>query len=193
NAAARRAEPPTVLSVEGRIVSQIDGGGIDSSATLEVKSFGREFSGFQVRLPRGATLLPVDQPDYSAVETAAAADATEDQRMRKVVEVRLKSKTSAPVSVKLQTKQGNDAAREGTFELGGFEVIGAVRQSGVLAVQVKGDWQVAFAARHARRRRGGGLLLLRPALLAAGARFGPANAHLRRADLRGASGAASFT
>jgi hypothetical protein len=147
NAAASRTESPTVLSVKGEIVSQIDGGGVDTTATLEVSAFGREFSGFQVRLPRGASLLPVDQPDYSAMEAATPAAVAEDQRQHKVVEVRLKAKTSSKVTVKLVTKQGNDVTRNGTFELGGFEVVGAVRQSGVLAVQVKEDWQVAFVAR----------------------------------------------
>ncbi|HVA44746.1 MAG TPA: hypothetical protein VNH11_00010 [Pirellulales bacterium] len=145
--AARRNESPTVLSVVGQIVSKIDGRGVDSEATLSINSFGREFSGFQVRLPRGATLLPGEQPDYSIVEVPAAGNATEDQRQRKMVEVRLKAKTSQPVSVKLVTKQGHDVSRQGTFDLGGFDVAGAVRQSGTLAVQVRDDWQVAFVAR----------------------------------------------
>ncbi|HQU41572.1 MAG TPA: hypothetical protein PK867_02120, partial [Pirellulales bacterium] len=117
--AARRNESPTVLSVVGQIVSKIDGRGVDTEATLSINSFGREFSGFQVRLPRGATLLPGEQPDYSIVEVPAAGNATEDQRQRKMVEVRLKAKTSQPVSVKLVTKQGHDVSRQGTFDLGG--------------------------------------------------------------------------
>lgn len=143
---ADRAAPPVVLSVDSQIVSQIDGRGVDTTATLKLSAFGREFSSFRVRLPRGATLLPMDQSDYSVVELAPPADAPEEQRERKVVEVWLKAKTSSSVSVKLVTKQGHDVTREGTFELGGFDVLGAVRQSGFLAVQARDDWQVAFLA-----------------------------------------------
>ncbi|HVX15089.1 MAG TPA: hypothetical protein VHC22_28110 [Pirellulales bacterium] len=147
DAGAVRAATPAALSVEGRVVAQIDGGGVDTTATLNVSAFGREFDSFQVRLARGATLLPVDGPEYSAREIASPTTAAEDPNERKLVEVRLKAKTTSSVSVKLETKQGHDVTREGTFELGGFDCLGAVRQWGVIAVEVKDDWQVTFAGR----------------------------------------------
>lgn len=137
-----RTRPPTALSVEGQIISTVDGGGVDSTATLTVSAFGREFDSFQVRLPPGATLLPADAPDYSVSELPSSAD-----DVRKLVEVRLKTKTALPTKVKLETKQGHDVTREGTFELGGFDCLGAVRQSGHLAVKVEDDWQVTFVRR----------------------------------------------
>lgn len=140
-AEAEQARPPTALSVEGQITSTVDGGGVDSKAALTVNAFGREFDSFQVRLPPGATLLPVDAVDYSVSELPSSGNE------RKLVEVRLKTKTALPTTVKLQTKQGHDATREGTFELGGFDCIGAVSQSGYLAVKVADDWQVTFVRR----------------------------------------------
>ncbi|HEV3345021.1 MAG TPA: hypothetical protein VG125_31885, partial [Pirellulales bacterium] len=147
SADARQAESPTVLSAEGQIVAHIDGRGVDTTATLRVNAFGREFNGFQVRLPRGATLVAADQPDYSVTQVAQPPKAPEEDEPHPVVEVKLKAKTSSPVNVELKTRQGHDMTREGAFELGGFDVAGAVRQSVFLAVHASDDWQVAFAAR----------------------------------------------
>ena len=146
-AAPRRAESPTALSVDGQIVAKIDGRGVDSEATLRVSSFGREFNSFQISLPRGATLLPAQDSDYSIVDLPPQGDTDKDGPQRKRVELRLKTKTSQPVTVKLVAKQGHDVGRDGVFDLSGFEVAGAVRQSGILAVQVRDDWQVAFVNR----------------------------------------------
>ncbi|HEX7450328.1 MAG TPA: hypothetical protein VF306_22400 [Pirellulales bacterium] len=139
-----RVDAPAVLSVDGQVVAQIDGRGIRTSAALRVNAFGREFGDFRVRLPRGATLLPDNAADYTVapVDVEGAAD-----HEPQVVEVRLKAKTSGPLLVKLVTDQGHDVTRGGSLELGGFEVLGAVRQYGYLAVQVKDDWQVTFGAR----------------------------------------------
>ena len=145
-----RDESPAILSVDGQVVAQIDGRGVRTSAALRVNAFGREFSNFKVRLPRGATLLPDNQTEYRVVPVAdddGAAQEGAAAHQPQVVEVRLKAKTSGPLLVKLVTDQGHDVTHGGSFELGGFEVLGAVRQYGYLAVQVKDDWQVTFGAR----------------------------------------------
>jgi hypothetical protein len=136
----------TALSVEGEIVSTIDGGGVDTVAALKVSASGREFSGFQVRLPPGATLIPTDSAEYTTTEVAPPEKGGE-QAERKLVEVRLKAKTTLPVNVKLTTRQQHDVTRESTSELGGFDCVGAVRQWGHLAVKVEDDWQVTFVRR----------------------------------------------
>lgn len=139
-----RHDSPAILSVDGQVVAKVDGRGIRTSAALRVNSFGREFDNFRVRLPRGATLLPDNPTDYAVAPVEVDAAAADEPR---VVEVRLKTKTSGPLLVKLVTDQGHDVTRGGSFELGGFEVVGAVRQYGYLAVQVKDDWQVTFGQR----------------------------------------------
>jgi hypothetical protein len=143
---ARQAETPSVLSAKGQIRAQVDDREVEveTSATLRVDAFGREFTGFRVRLPRKATLVPTDQPEYSVTQIAADPDASPEERERGIVEVKLKTKESSTATVKITTRQGYDTAREGAFELGGFDVLGAVRQSGFLAVYAKDDWQVAF-------------------------------------------------
>jgi hypothetical protein len=146
NADVRPVESPTVFSAEGQIVSHVDGQGVDTTATLRVTAFGHEFTGFQVRLPPGATLVSSDQSDYSLSQISPSENSSEIERQRPIVDVKLKTKTASAVAVKIQTQQGHEMTRAGAFELGGFDVIGAVRQSGVLAVHASDDWQVAFAA-----------------------------------------------
>lgn len=171
-ATERRAEASTILSVDGQIVASIDSRGIRTAATLRVNAFGRDFSSFRVRLPRGATLVPMEQPNYTVTEVAGEqpigdqkTGPADDQpaggvetghkqaggkragdRPPRVVEVRLKAKSAGQEQrIQLVTEQAHDVAQGGGgFELGGFEVIDAVRQYGYLAVQVKDDWQVIF-------------------------------------------------
>lgn len=140
-----RGSLATALSVEGQIISTVDGGGVDTVAALKVSAFGREFNRFQVRLPPGATLIPTDAADYTTTEVVPENGG--DNQERKLVEVRLKAKTTLPISVKLTTNQQHDVTRDGTFELGGFDCVGAVRQSGYLAVRIEDDWQVTFVRR----------------------------------------------
>ena len=64
---------------------------------------------------------------------------------QRLVEVRLAKKTSGPVDVRLAAARSCDPAQVGQwFELGGFEVVGAARQWGSIAVTVAGDWQVLW-------------------------------------------------
>lgn len=144
---SRPSQFPTVLAAEGEIVSHIDGRGVDTTATLRVNAFGREFNGFQVRLPRGATLMAAEQPDYSVTQAVPSPGTSKDERQQPLVDVRLKAKTSTPVTVEIKTKQGHDMTREGAIELGGFDVAGAVRQSGIVAIHASDDWQVALIAK----------------------------------------------
>lgn len=176
-ATERRAEASTILSVDGQVVASIDSRGIRTTATLRANAFGRDFSSFRVRLPRGATLVPTEQPNYAITEVAGdqtngeqtngeqTPGPADDQpagglenghkqaggkqagdRPPRVVEVRLKTKPAGQEQrIQLVTEQAHDVAQGGRgFELGGFEVIDAVRQYGYLAVQVKDDWQVIF-------------------------------------------------
>jgi hypothetical protein len=160
--AERRAEAATILSVDGQVVASIDSRGIRTAATLRLNAFGRDFTSFRVRLPRGATLVPAEQPNYTVTEInadqatppASGPPANVDANGRKqeadrpprVVEVRLKAKSAGQEQrIQLVTEQAHDVAHgDGAVELGGFEVIDAVRQFGYLAVQVKDDWQVNF-------------------------------------------------
>lgn len=148
-AEGRAADIPLVLEATGGLLARVDGRSINTQAQLTVRSFGAEFDSFRVRLPPGASLLTVDQPDY----TLHAVDPPKSGDARRIVEVRLRGRSAGPVHVRLVTEQTYDVAKQQQWlELGGFEVLGAVRQWGHLAVQVVGDWQLTWGQRRLVRQ-----------------------------------------
>ena len=96
----------------------------------------RSFSGATAargRLHRHARGWRIDV----AVDASAAAG--------KLYDVRLEKKTTGPVEVRLVTERAHNAAQDdNVLELAGFDVVGAVRQWGTIAVQVEGNWQVVW-------------------------------------------------
>lgn len=150
-AEAARPELATVLSATGAIGISIDGHSIRSDAHLTVRSYGGSFERFRVRLPPGAKLVEERTPDagegpptYRIAVDAATAPANTDSQ---VVTVELAEKQLGPVEIELSTEQplGLNSAEE-AVELAGFEVVGAVRQYGDVAVQVADDWQLRSEA-----------------------------------------------
>jgi hypothetical protein len=141
---------PTVLEATGGLVARVDGRSVNTQAQLTVRSFGGEFDVFRVRLPRSATLLSGDTPEYTVKPIEETAS---DGPQAQVVEVRLRNRTVGPVQVRLSTAQvHNLAGKDQWLELGGFEVLGAVRQWGHVAVQVVGDWHVVWGQRRMVRQ-----------------------------------------
>lgn len=158
---ARAVELPTVLEGTGALLVKLDGRSVHTQAQLTVRSFGGTFDTFRVRLPHGAVLLPSEHPDYTV--RLVPLDAKEAKKNDSpMVEVRLRSATIGPVSVRLATAQSLDTtpigaappkdpkvaakqtAKQESVDLAGFEIVGAVRQWGHLAVQVVGDWQISW-------------------------------------------------
>jgi hypothetical protein len=141
------ARLPTVLEAAGKVLVKIDGRSINSEARLTVRSTGGEFDRFQVRLPPGAEYVPTAQA--GATVTALDGNDARDKRF----EVKLSRATAGPVEVRLVAQRATlpDAGEE-PLELAGFEVAGAVRQWGTIAIQVEGNWQVQWASmRHVRQ------------------------------------------
>ena len=163
----RAQEIRAALDAQGEILVQIDHQSVVSTAELTVRAFGREFDSFRVRLPPGATLAPLEnaaeRPDYvvTPVDAAAGVDAPGPAATNPAapaasapgpasawVEVRRKMKTAEPLKVRLKTQRAlEETAPDNPFELAGFEVQGAARQWGDLAVFVANDWQVSFGKR----------------------------------------------
>ncbi len=142
----------SVLNALGTIQVTIDGRGVRSDARLTVRSYGGTFDQFRVRLPIGAQLV---RPDSSGVQDAkyhirVEPDSTSSPKgntdtRRQVVVVELLQKQQGPVVVDLATEQsGEPASRDQAINLGGFEVIGAVRQFGDIALSVANDWQARW-------------------------------------------------
>ena len=138
----RPAEVPAVLEAVGAVAARIDSRGISEEATVSVKSYGVAFDRFRVRLPQDAVLVPGNAAAYTIVPLEQADPAAPRQRL---VELRLAKKTSGPVEVRVASVRTCDPAQPGQwFDLSGFEVVGAGRQWGSIAVTAVGDWQVLW-------------------------------------------------
>src|SRR3954454_14177294 len=141
------ASPSSVLNAVGAIRINIDGRGMRTDAHLTINSFGAAFDQIRVRLPRGAKLInPAassgnQDPKYRITEVTTP-DNVSSADGRSVVRVELKEKQQGPVVVDLATEQPSSlSSHTAELDLSGFEVIGAVRQFGDLALSVAGDWQ----------------------------------------------------
>lgn len=135
-------EMPPAFEVDAVVLTRIGSRTIDSQATLTISSQPAAFDRFLVRLPPGATasgggagyeLVPVQRPAGAELQA-------------ELVEVRLEGKTRGPLEVQLaaQVPYEPGVGNNQWIELGGFEVIGAARQWGVVAVAALSDWQVLW-------------------------------------------------
>jgi len=147
---AKVAEVPTVLEASGTVAARMDSRGADSEATLSVRSYGAPFDRFRVRLPVEADLVPGSPTGYSV---AMVEQSTQGSQRQQVVEVRLSKRTTGPVDVHLATNRAFDATKpDAWLDLAGFEVVGAARQSGTIAVSAVGDWQILWGASRSVRQ-----------------------------------------
>ena len=141
------AAVPTVLEATGAMFARIDGHSVNTEAKLTVRSFGGQFDRFQLRLPPAAELVGANQPGVQLVPVEG------QEASGQLIEVKLARKTAGPVELRLVTERPHNLARgDELLELAGFQVVGAVRQWGYVAVQVVGDWQVAWGPRQNSRQ-----------------------------------------
>ena len=146
-AAGNVAAVPIVLEAMGAFSTRIDGRSVNTEARVTVRSFGGQFDEFRMRLPPGAELIGAAQPGItiSPLEETPAKGAA---NLGKIVEVKLDRKSVGPVEVRLVTERPYNIAHAGeSLELAGFEVLGAVRQWGHIAVEVVGNWQIVWGPR----------------------------------------------
>ena len=157
---------PAVLEAIGAVLAKVDGQGIRFEARLTVRSFSAPFDYFRVRLPKGAQYVPMASGTYTVTPVALGGPSGEDW---KVVEVRLPGKTVGPEEVVIAGRTEYDAPGAGVWcELGGFEVVGAERQWGYLAISAASDWHVLLGPGRGVRQVEELPAALRPADLVAG-------------------------
>ncbi len=144
HAAARRPVRASAdLQVETTLACRIREGVVRTEAKLVVRSFGAEFERFRVRLPPGTELVN-DDPRIELVS------GDEPRGGPPMVEVR-HERTTGPVEVRFATLRAYDVDAGGAaknVELAGFDVVGAVRQFGHIALQTEGDRQVFWDRLH---------------------------------------------
>ncbi len=123
-----------VLTSVGTIVATVERRRVDFEARLAVRAHGRELARMEVRLPPGAVLSEEVYEGY-VVEEKAVPEHLEASEGR-VVEVRF--------SEPLDDEELTEVRLRGQFVLAGFEVLGAIRQSGTVAVRARGEWDVRY-------------------------------------------------
>ncbi len=133
------APAPPVLEAVGAVLARVDGQGITFDAKLTVRSYSGPFDHVRVRLPKGAQLVPGNASSYTVTPVALGGPTGEDW---KVAEVRFPGKTTGPEEVRLSSRVEYDVGSAGWSELAGYEVIGADRQWGYLAISAGSDWHV---------------------------------------------------
>lgn len=150
---------PTVLEATGALLVRIDGRSVNTDARLTVRSFGGQFDTFRVRLPPEAEIVGTPQPGVTLTPLPPESTKKPEGAGKKappagkLVEVKLDRKTAGPVELRLITERPYNIAEAGeSLELAGFEVGGAVRQWGHIAVEVVGNWQVVWGPRNSIRQ-----------------------------------------
>lgn len=141
-----RPELGSVVSATGAIGITIDGHSVRSNAALTVRSFGGGFNKLRVRLPPGAQLI--DESGRHAADKAAPYRVVVESNNAGIspdgslATIEFIEKQTGPVEISLSTEQPLGlTGEESSVQLAGFEVVGAVRQFGDVAVVVADDWQ----------------------------------------------------
>jgi hypothetical protein len=151
--AAAMPAVPTVLEAMGALLARVDGRSVNTEARITVRSFGGQFDTFRVRLPPEAELVGAAQAGVTIAPIAAEPRKKNEGAASKVIEVKLDRKTAGPIELRLVTERPYNVAHAGeSLELAGFEVLGAVRQWGHIAVEVVGNWQVVWGPRNSVRQ-----------------------------------------
>ncbi|MDO4568960.1 MAG: hypothetical protein Q4D38_01085 [Planctomycetia bacterium] len=131
----------SILEAEGLILANVEKDEILYDARLKLLCKGDEIGAFRVRLPENAEMLPSNTQDYSVVylkEGSAEEPAGgNNSQLRQVVEIRLKKRTTGLIRVDIRARRKLPGAEPSEwFDLSGFEVLSAVRQSGHYAVKI---------------------------------------------------------
>jgi hypothetical protein len=143
----------SILNALGAIRVTVDGRGVRTDARLTVRSYGGTFDQFRVRLPDGAQLIQARQDSAVRQDTKYRVrvepdnSSVNDKGPRgQIAVVELSEKQAGPIVVDLATEQvSNRQDQADELNLGGFEVLGAVRQFGDVAINVASDWQARWS------------------------------------------------
>lgn len=143
------AEAKQLLDASGEIVVRIEGRNrIGSDARLKVRSFGSPVEVFRVRLPAGMEWVPTNPTGYSVTPVSAAGGQKAQE-----VEVKLDRPSSGITEIRLLASLAPGAEPAGgALQPARFEVLGAVRQRGVIDFAIDGDWSLEWTEDASTRR-----------------------------------------
>lgn len=128
------------LEATGAAVVKLEGKRrVTAETRLRMRSFGAPLESFVVRLPPGMRWVPLDQPGVQFSVLESEVDET-SQKQIQIVEVRLANKTNGPIDVPLFAEYLRETgSTDQPIEVGGFEVVDAVKQRGTIELFVEGD------------------------------------------------------
>ncbi len=142
NGSAAVAAP--VLTSAGMITASVAPHDVFYEAKLTVRvdrPSGPAVTGFEVRLPPGAVLSDEKSSNYTITDVTPADQNPQEGRLVEVVfQEPLGDSESETVTLHATSTAAPPAS--GMFPLAGFDVLGAVQQTGVVEVCVRGDWDV---------------------------------------------------
>lgn len=131
----RSLESASSFDVTGEAVAWLEGEKITTQVNLFIKVLGQPCQELQLRLPEGAKLRPISQP--GCTYTVEKPDRIKLYFLEKAMEHR----------VRLEWEQaGGNRAGEHWVELGGLEVVGAVKHRGWIAVWGSGQGHLIWRA-----------------------------------------------
>lgn len=134
-----RTDATTYESV-GKLRTQIDRRHAQCLAQLTINSFGNPLDVLQVRLPDGVQNARVETPAEIDAVVTEGEDAT-----GRVVEIRPQRPTVDPWTLQISAEQVLDEGdAESLCKVGGFEAVGAVRQSGRVELEIDEQLQAYF-------------------------------------------------
>ncbi|MCE9556573.1 MAG: hypothetical protein K8T91_24755 [Planctomycetes bacterium] len=130
-----------LLEAEGAHLVRIERGAIRTQAQLAIRSLGGEIERVRVRLPRGARLVPNGSATGYTIKTVEVG--SQRTQGRPVIEIQAEKKIRGTLNVQFVCEQSYDVSGPQAFlDMATFEVEGAARHWGNIAVQVMGDWHL---------------------------------------------------
>ncbi len=143
---SHRAGPAdgVVVASVGTILATVERSGVQWDARLVLRGYGGVLEHVRVRLPAGAKLTEEEDLGYTVEDVTPKGRKEAEGR---IVEIRFSGpvKEGQTAEVRLAARQaGGGAGPAARFDLSGFEVMGAVRQSGFLGISASADWNIRF-------------------------------------------------
>ena len=149
----------SVLTATGNILVRVEGQGkITSAAWLRLRCFGHPVDTARIELPPNTRLRPSNHDDYTHQGYTTSIIASENGNagliQRQVVEIQFNEKATRLPEVYLSTELDLEPGRyDDAIEVAGFNVVGAVRQLGRIALASSPDTYPEWTLDNASVRR----------------------------------------
>lgn len=136
-----------VLESSALILVKVEGQSVRTDATINIRSLQGLLTTFRIRLPDRAKLVGNVTVRAAEGEVAVTSNITGSETSS-TVECKLDQPTSGPIEVRLSTSRiPREESAEEAVQFAGFEILGAGRQTGHIALQLSQDWQLLWDQR----------------------------------------------